>query len=71
MLLFETPEKEETSEPRPELQVVASYLDDEHAQMLEHLCSKGKTSKSDAVRQCIRLGYRNLLERELANSKKG
>lgn len=67
MLLFEK-EEEKNDPPKPELITVAAYLDEEHAKMLAFIQASGQLNKSEAVRQCIRLGYRTLIDRQ---AKKG
>lgn len=64
MLLFEETKKPEENPPKPEVTTVAAYLDEDHGKMLAYVQAAGALNKSEAIRQCIRLGYRTLLERK-------
>lgn len=66
MLLFEE-EKKDESPPKPEVTTVAAYLDEEHGKMLAFIQASGTLNKSEAIRQCIRLGYRTLKDRKSAS----
>lgn len=59
MLLFEE-EKKDATPPKPEVTTTAAYLDEEHVKMLAFIQTAGNLNKSEAIRQCIRLGYRTL-----------
>jgi Arc/MetJ-type ribon-helix-helix transcriptional regulator len=61
MLLFEEQQKGE--EEDKESKLVTVKLDDEHTMMLKYLVDSGAASKGDAIRQCIRLGFKQLKDK--------
>lgn len=70
MLLFE---ENESKEPPPKVErppPTAAYLDGEHRELLDFI--RGAVSppltKSEAIRQCIRLGARTLREQQARQS---
>lgn len=64
MLLFEDSEPK-PDPPKPELTPTTAYLDPEHVDMLNALLAagKGQLNKSEAIRQCIRLGFRTMKQK--------